>query len=154
MTPRQAWLLHLSSVLVSGSGAAYFIVKYFVISDDPFSVVNHPLQPAMLKIHILTAPLLVLGLGLVFEQHIASKLRLKTASNRISGLLALACYPPMILSGYLLQVLADAGALRLAMIVHCVSGGLFSLTYLMHVTLALLLVRAHHRLLRSGQVAV
>ena len=70
MSRWQAWSSHIVTMIVGASGLIYLWIKYFMRTDDPFSVVNHPLQPFLLDAHVLSAPLLVFLFGLMFESHI------------------------------------------------------------------------------------
>ena len=58
MTRFERWAVWVTSVLTFVTGVVYLWMKYFLVSDDPFAVVNHPLQPVVLKLHIVVAPLL------------------------------------------------------------------------------------------------
>jgi thiamine biosynthesis lipoprotein len=132
MSRFETWLSHAATIVVTLSGVVYLWMKYFMESDDPFSVVNHPLQPAMLSIHIIAAPLLVFVLGLILNSHIRKKLSSPSSYNRRSGLISLVAFPAMVVSGYLLQVTANPTVSRIALILHLVSSGLFAFTYIVH----------------------
>jgi uncharacterized membrane protein len=107
-------------------------MKYFMVSEEPYSVVNHPLQPLVLKIHILVSPLLVFALGLIALKHVAEHLRRKVRTGRRSGLLLAASAAPMVVSGYLIQVLTDETWLEAAVLTHIVTGTLFALACAAH----------------------
>ncbi len=104
MRPWEIWLSHISTLLVTVSGVAYLWMKYFMETADPFAIVNHPWQSAMLSLHVLVAPALVFVVGLMVQSHIQKKLRSGTNSNRSSGLVSMVTMPVMIASGYMLQV--------------------------------------------------
>ena len=142
MSRWEAWTFHMLALVVSASGAAYFWMKYLVKNDDPFSVVNHPWQQAMLKAHILAAPLLMLSLGMMVNSHILKKLKNKNSrSNRTSGILCLASFAPMAASGYLLQVVTSSTLTRALLIVHLATGAIFVGAYLAHQVMNLWLQR-------------
>ena len=63
MTRAEAWLQHLANVLVGGTGLVYGWMRYFAEPADEFSVVNHPWQPDLHSLHVITAPLLVFASG-------------------------------------------------------------------------------------------
>jgi hypothetical protein len=128
----EKWSFHLLSLIVSLSGIVFLWMKYFVKNDDPFSVVNHPLQPFMLKLHILAAPFLVLLLGTILSSHISMKLRAGTMPNRRSGVVALFVFPLMTFSGYLLQVVTTPGWRRPVLVLHLGSSSIFIVSYLLH----------------------
>jgi hypothetical protein len=107
-------------------------MKYAMRTDDPFAVVNHPMQPFLLSAHVVIAPPLVFGLGWVFADHIWPKFVQKNAPQRRSGLWSMGAIVPMVLSGYLMQV-TTADALRQSMAVaHWIASTLFVLAYCVH----------------------
>jgi len=132
MSRWEVWSLHALTLVVSITGAVYFWMKYLLETGDPLSVINHPLQPAMLNVHILAAPCLVFVLGAIANSHIALKWRTRSRLNRTSGRVALFSFPPMVLSGYLLQVVTQETAARVVLVLHLATGALFAITYLIH----------------------
>ena len=133
----EQWALHLLTVGISGSGLVYLWMKYLLSAEDPFSLINHPWQPAMLEIHLILSPLLVFLMGMILYSHIARKLRNKTRSGRRSGMLSLICFPVMVLSGYGLQTASDLVWTRALLVAHLVSGALFAATYAAHLVVKL-----------------
>lgn len=133
MSRFEAWLLHLGSVLVGGTGLVYAWMRYLAVPADPEAVVGHPWQPAVQHLHVLTAPLLVLAVGAFFHAHAWTALRLGVRDGRASGLVLLASALPMIASAYLLQTAVDPGWRRLWVAVHLVSSGLWIAGHLAHV---------------------
>lgn len=132
MSRWEAWLFHVLTLVVSVTGVVYFWMKYFMETDDPLRVINHPLQPILINAHILTAPFLVFIAGLITHTHIIKKLRNKSKVSKLSGLLSLFSFPLMTISGYLLQVTADETASHVIMILHLASGVIFAGSYLVH----------------------
>ena len=133
MSRWEGWTFNILTIIVSASGAAYFWMKYLMKNDDPFSVVNHPWEPAMLKAHILAAPLLMLALGMMINSHIVKKLKTKNSrSHRVSGIICLVSFALMAASGYLLQVVVLPSRARALVVVHLAAGGLFVGAYLAH----------------------
>lgn len=132
MMPRaQVLLLQLSLLAMAVSGLAFAWMKYWMKSDDPFAVVNHPWQPHMLSAHVLLGPVAVFSIGWVFGNHIWPAYR-GGAPNRASGIVAMLFIVPMTLSGYLMQV-STADATRKAFAVsHWVSVGVFLVGYAAH----------------------
>ncbi len=127
MTRFERWSVWTTSAATIASGAVYLWMKYFMVSDEPYAVINHPLQPWVLKIHILVSPLLVFALGLIALKHVAAHLRRKVKGGRRSGLLLAASAGPMVVSGYLIQVLTNEQWLRIAALTHILTGTLFAL---------------------------
>ena len=133
-TPVERLLNHAAVLLVGLSGLLLAGMKYGLSPpEDPFTVVNHPLQPRMLHLHILVGPLLILAVGMMIRDHIVARLRHRTSRRgRRSGVLAVALFVPMIASGYLLQVVTSTGARRLLVWMHVTSGILYLAVYLGH----------------------
>ena len=132
MKPWEIRLSHISTILVTVSGLAYLWMKYAMATDDPFSIVNHPWQPAMLSLHVMVAPVLVFVVGLMVQSHIQKKMRSGSSSNRVSGLLSMATLPVMIVSGYMLQVVTAPLLASITLGMHLFSSSIFVITYLMH----------------------
>jgi hypothetical protein len=123
--------LNVSVALMALTGVAVAVMKYWMKSDDPFAVVNHPLQPYALDAHVLLGPLAVFAFGWTFASHILPSLR-KGAPNRASGIWTIVLIVLMVASGYLMQV-TTGDALRKAFAVsHWIASGLFVLGYAAH----------------------
>src|SRR5687767_13459850 len=97
----ERWSFNVASLIVVVTGFAYFWMKYAAQTDDPFAVVNHPWQNAMLTLHLLASPPIVLLFGIILNSHIMKKLRVPRMPNRRSGLLSLGTFIAMVCSGYL-----------------------------------------------------
>lgn len=107
MTSLEKNLFLAANLLVGGTGLVYGWFRYFVTSDDPYAVVNHPAQPLWHHLHLWTAPLLVFAFGHFFHQHALLYWKAGTRPGLRSGLLMLGLAAPMIASGYLLQTAVD-----------------------------------------------
>lgn len=136
MTPFERWSVRLSSTVVILSGVGFLWAKYFVQPSDPFSVVNHPLEPWLLKAHVLSAPILVFALGLIAVRHVFVHIRRGVRTARPSGLLLVATIPPMVLSGYLLQVASGPTFLQVLVWTHIASSVLFAVGVVVHLVAA------------------
>jgi hypothetical protein len=137
----ERWTFNLCALAVAASGFAYFWMKYLVQADDPFAVVNHPWQSAMLHLHVLVSPPFLLVFGIILNSHVMKKLRATKIPNRKTGLASLATFGAMIVSGYLLQVTLSDAWLRALVVVHVTSGAVFTLTYGTHLVISSALVR-------------
>ncbi|MEM7393213.1 MAG: hypothetical protein AAF492_12785, partial [Verrucomicrobiota bacterium] len=82
MTRTSYYLFYISHLLVTATGLVYGWMRYFCTSDEPFAVVNHPLQPQMQHWHVLTSPLLVLMIGGFWYAHAMPRWRCKTPEGR------------------------------------------------------------------------
>ncbi|HVS03845.1 MAG TPA: hypothetical protein VMT16_13850 [Thermoanaerobaculia bacterium] len=125
----ESWSVHASLLLVGITGLIYAWMRYLLAPTDPYAVVNHPLQPAMQHLHVLTAPLLVFAVGLIWRAHVWSHWRKGVGSRRRSGLLLLANLAPMVLSGYLIQTTVSEGWRVAWVVVHCTTAALFLVGY-------------------------
>lgn len=132
--PQLIWL-HLTVALTAITGIVFAVMKYLLQSDDEFSVVNHPLQPHMLAIHVVVAPAVLFILGWVFSNHMLPKWRFGDGRNQRTGLAAMWLIAPMALSGYLLQVSVNE-TLREAMAwAHGITSAVFVIAYVIHLVI-------------------
>lgn len=132
MTRFEKWAIWLTSLATVITGIAYGFFKYLVTPADPFAVVGHPLEPWALRLHVLASPLLVFAIGAVSLKHAWWHFRSRIRTARRSGLLVSAVAGPMILSGYLIQVLTSVGWLTAMVIVHLTTGILFTAGLVLH----------------------
>lgn len=131
MSRLEAWLLHVANLLVVGTGVAYALFRYFLKPDDPFANA-HPWQAPAQHAHVVVAPLLVFGLGLIFRSHVWAGVKLDVRARRRSGLTLLAGAAPMIVSGYLLQVAVEPSWRTAWIWVHLSTGTLWLLSTAVH----------------------
>jgi len=129
------------------TGVGYLGLKYFVTTDDPFAVVNHPLEPWFLRAHVLVSPLLVLAIGSVALRHVWAHYRSGVETARRTGLLAALSMGPMIASGYLIQVVTGFGWLRALALAHIALGLLFGIGFVAHQ--AVLSTRSNYRTIQG-----
>ena len=145
MTRWQKYGFTTAAALVTASGVAYFWMKYLMRADDPFAVVNHPWQPAMLHVHVLLAPAFLVLFGVLLDSHVAGRIN-RRVPNRLSGIAALVTIAVMTVSGYLLQVVTAEVWQRACTIAHVASGVVFAISYVTHLAISV-------RLLATGRVA-
>lgn len=137
----ERWVFHVLGLAVAVTGLAYFWMKYLLETDDPFALVNHPWEPAMLSAHVLTSPAFVLAFGVLLNAHVVKQLRAWRRENRLSGLSSLGMFATMALSGYLLQVATSEVLLTALVWIHVGSGLLFAAAYVAHLVITLRLPR-------------
>jgi hypothetical protein len=138
----ERWTFAALTAIVSASGCAYFWMKYVLTTDDPFAVTNHPLQAAMLSLHVVASPGLILVFGIILNSHVMRKLGARRVPNRKSGLISLGTFSAMAASGYLLQVVTNESLLQAMLGLHLASGAVFTLTYGLHLAISYRLGRA------------
>jgi len=128
----EARFTHLSVLLAVTTGFAYGALLYFGESEDEFGMVAHPWSPTMHLLHVVTVPLFVFALGMLWQHHIVAKLRSGQRSRRRTGVLLLSQALPMIISGYLLQVAVDESWRILWQYTHVISSILFTIVFPVH----------------------
>lgn len=139
MRPFPRRLVWSSSLLTGLTGVIHFWMEHALEPAQPWAVINHPLQPWVLKAHILVAPVMVFAIGLVAVDHIWRHFRQKVRPGRRSGVLAMAVFGPLVVSGYLIQAVTHAGWLFAIVAAHVVTGGLY-----------LVALVGHHRVFRRA----
>lgn len=122
-------------VIVTVTGVAYLWMKYVLQTDDPFAIVNHPWEPAMLAGHVLAAPAAMLVFGMLFRSHVLQKLISNRRPARRSGWTSLVSFGAMCVSGYALQVLSDPRWIQLLVWFHVATSVLFVVGYGAHLVL-------------------
>ena len=137
MTAFDRFLVNLSTLIVGLSGLVYAVMKYLMSPVDPYAVVNHPLQPWVLDAHVLSAPVLILAVGLIARDHILYQLRrAANGQGRRSGALALWCLLPMMSTGYLTQVFTNETARLVCVVVHLTTGVLYLAAFAVHLVIS------------------
>lgn len=137
----ERWTFNLLSLAVAATGFAYFWMKYAMVSDDPFAVVNHPWQTAVLGLHVVVSPAFILVFGVILNSHVMKKIRAPRIPNRRTGLLSLGTFAAMVITGYLLQVASSEAWLQALVAVHVATGAVFSLAYTVHLVISVKLAR-------------
>jgi hypothetical protein len=122
----ERWAVWTTSLLTAATGLVYVWMKYGLEPVEPWAVINHPLQPAVLKAHIVVSPLLLFALGMITIRHIWRHWRSGMAWGRRSGVTAVLATAPMVLSGYLIQVVTAAPLLAAAQWTHIGTGVVFA----------------------------
>lgn len=107
MTRFHRWFLYGTTALATLSGGAYVWMKRFMDPVDEWAVINHPLEPWALKLHILSAPLMLFAVGLITTNHIWRSLRSSLPTGRQSGLAVTLTFVPLVFTGYLIQVVTS-----------------------------------------------
>jgi undecaprenyl pyrophosphate phosphatase UppP len=123
---------HVANLLVAGTGIVYAIMRYFLSPADEWAVVNHPWQPHVQHLHVLTAPLLVFACGLIWHRHVAGNLRRNEQRGRRSGPGMLLALVPMVLSGYLIQTTVTEWWRQVWIAMHLISSAVWILAFAGH----------------------
>jgi undecaprenyl pyrophosphate phosphatase UppP len=128
----ERWSIWLGSLLVTLTGLVYLGMKYLLPEPAEFSIIRHPLQPLVLKLHIVAAPLLVFAVGTVATRHVWRHMMAGTRQGRLTGWSAAISTVPMVLTGYLLQAFTSGAWLRSMAIAHIATGLLYGGGILLH----------------------
>lgn len=128
----QRWLVWSSSVATGATGLMYWWMKNRMKPVDAWAAINHPLQPWVLKAHILVAPVMVFAVGLIAAEHIWRHYRQNVKAGRRSGLAAMWVFVPMVLSGYLIQAVTHVGLLQAMVWIHLGTGAVYLLGMAAH----------------------
>ena len=134
MTRFEKWSVWVTSVLTAITGIGYFWCKYLLHSDDPFAVVNSPLEPWFLKAHVLVSPLLVFAVGAITLKHVWRHFRTGARLGRRSGIVTALVAGPMVATGYLIQVVTGKGWLEALAIAHIAASFVYVFGLLFHQT--------------------
>lgn len=132
MTRFEKGLLQASAILVAVTGFLYLGMKYGLQPAQPWDAVNHPLQPLILKVHILSAPFLVFAIGLIATRHIWRHYRENVAKGRRSGITTVLFTGPMVVTGYLIQAVTHVGWLQAIAMGHIAFSIVFTGGLLVH----------------------
>lgn len=129
------WLVRLTwiaTALAGASGLAFFVMKYLLKGGGEFAVIHHPLQPWMLRLHVVAAPILVFALGAVAATHFSFHWRSGTRAGRRTGILLLSAAGLMALTGSAIQVVTGERTLAAVALSHFAIGALFVGAILAH----------------------
>lgn len=132
MSRFERWAIWVTSGATVLTGIGYFVLRYLISTDDPFAVVNHPLEPVFLKAHVLVSPTLLYAVGLISIRHVWRHFRSGVRGGRGSGLATALVVAPMVATGYLIQVLADPGWIRAMAIAHIGLGLVYAVAIVVH----------------------
>jgi hypothetical protein len=132
MSRGEARFVHAANLLVGLSGLVYAWMLYLMEPVDAFAIVNHPLQPEVQHLHVLTAPLFVFALGLVWVGHVWRRIVSGHPTRRSTGLVLAAAAWPMVASAYAIQVSVDEGWRTAWIWIHVGTSLLWVPVYLVH----------------------
>lgn len=132
MSRFEKWSVWITSALTLATGVGYLITKYLFSASDPYAVVNHPWQPFFLKTHVLVSPLLLFALGVIAVRHVWKHFVTGVRRSRRTALVTSVSVVPMVLTGYLIQVLVDPGWIRSMAIAHIAFGLLYGVGLAIH----------------------
>lgn len=135
MTKWERWGFNTFHLVVAMTGAVYFYMKYLIVTEDPFAVVNHPWESTMLSLHVIVAPFVVAFFGMLFRSHSLRKILSPNPENRRTGWTSLISFSAMAVSGYFIQVAATPALISVAIWTHVVTSMFFFVGYTVHLVI-------------------
>ncbi|MDE0904334.1 MAG: hypothetical protein OSB42_06860 [Planctomycetota bacterium] len=132
MSRTVAWMIHLSAVLLGGTGLVYGWLRYFTDPVDEFAIYNHPAEPGLRDVHLLIAPLCLFLWGMIWRSHAWNRFRAGMKKRRTTGIALMVLLLPMVLSGYLLQVSVNETLRQVWVVTHAITGTAWILLYVLH----------------------
>lgn len=132
MKKGQTRFLHSANLVVGLTGLVYGYFIYCGQPIDEYSNINSPYQPILQQLHILFAPLLVFGCGMVWLGHAWTMYKSPIATRRKTGIMLLSTAWPMIASGVTIQIVTEPTALQIWKWVHLTTSVLWLVGYLVH----------------------
>ncbi len=131
----EQWAFNVFHGVVAVTGVAYLYMRYIMTATDPFAVINHPWQPAVLSLHIVAAPVFIGLFGMLFRSHTLQKLLSPNVGNRRTGWMSLISFSTMALTGYLLQVAANPMWVSAMVWAHVSTSLIFVVGYSVHLVI-------------------
>lgn len=128
----QRRLLWWSTLLTALTGGVYAYMKHLMEPLNEWAVINHPLQPWVLKAHILVAPVMVFAVGLVTMSHIWPLLKSGLPKGRQTGIWTAATFGPLVFTGYLIQAVTIPVLLAVVSWTHLGLGAVVTAALLGH----------------------
>jgi hypothetical protein len=128
----EARLQHAANLLVGGTGIVYAVMRYMMDPADEWAVVNHPWQPHIQHLHVLTAPLLVFACGLIWNHHVTGNLTRGERRGRRTGPGLLLALVPMVVSGYLIQTTVTETWRQVWIVAHLIASTAWMLAFAAH----------------------
>ena len=132
MSAFEKWSVLISSLLTGLTGLLYLWMKYLLEPAEPWAVINHPLQPWLLKAHIVVAPLLVFAIGMITLRHVWRHFRSGMRWGWRTGITSGLAVVPMVMSGYFIQGITSPGWLQGMAIAHIVVSVVYLLAVSVH----------------------
>jgi len=113
-------ILFISIGILFITGLAWLIIHNFFYSETDFGITPSPIEPALLKIHGLAAPVFLMVFGALFPTHISRAF--KARINMKTGLFLLAILFLLITTGYSLYYIGSENLLKTSSLTHSILG--------------------------------
>jgi len=113
------------------SGIIWVYLHHFVRVEGEFGLLHHPVEPLLLKVHGISAALMLIGFGSVLPGHIPRAWALNR--NIATGIIFFTVMTVLSLSGYFLYYLSDESIRDFTSILHWVLGLAFPVLAGIHI---------------------
>ena len=137
MTKTEKKYFIFTNLFISIIGIVYFVYKYFMALETEYGVRPHQSTSFWLHFHIVTVPLVILGVGYLLPIHILPKLAKEKSPRKVSGIFLISTFIIMVISGYLLQMGFSSEFNNTTGWVHSVISGVWISILLWHIRLRL-----------------
>jgi len=123
--------IYLSFALLTLSGGAWLIARYFLRPVSEFGETVNPLEPLAMKLHGGAAMLMLFFLGSLMNAHI--RRAIKAGHNLLTGWSMIAAMLLLIASGFGLYYLAGEADRPAWSILHWIVGLLGAVLFVLHI---------------------
>lgn len=128
----ERWALRIGFVLAGVTGLVYGWLRYLGTVQGDFGPEPSPWQPFWQHAHVLAAPFLLFALGIAVRGHVAGMLGHRVRRGRPTGLMLAGLALPLVLGGYVIQVVTTAGMRSALGWTHAAVGAVFVAIYAFH----------------------
>ena len=126
-------LFFISCYIILFSGIILTSIEYLLPpAKNDFSIIKHPWEQIIQKIHIFFAPLFIFMLGHLVYQHAIPKFLSKDKHLKKTGTTLLLLVFPAIISGYLIQIIPNRFIINICIWIHIISSMAFTLILIYH----------------------
>ena len=132
MSSFELWSMRLGAGLATLTGLIYGSLRYFGGVEGEFGPEPSPWLSVWQHAHVLVAPVLVFGFGVVMAGHARTLLAGPVRRGKRTGLGLALVGVPLVLGGYAIQVVMTASTRSMLGWLHAGLGVLFALAYLAH----------------------
>ncbi|MCC6673112.1 MAG: hypothetical protein IT458_18750 [Planctomycetes bacterium] len=139
MTPAGSRWFRATVLAASATGAILLWTRY--VAAPPEETDPPAIDATAQHLHVLLVPFLVFGLGVLWPTHVLPALRVGNRLRR-TGLLLLALTPPMVLTGYAMQVATEESWRSLLGWAHALTGTAWAGVFVVHLLAAWWSLRA------------
>ena len=112
--------VHIVTIVLFVTGAAWLIFHHWVRIQGEFGPINHPMEPWLMRIHGAAAMVAILILGTLIPVHIRPALKIRR--NVIAGITLTSLQVILIVTGYALYYFSGELSRSIASMVHWVLG--------------------------------